>query len=310
MKKKIEEKKAPIVHHHKKVVEHHQEKIVEHHSEKKVKAEEKPRTLELKTEHEIAMDYAVKVYKKFDKAVKSIILFGSTAKQETTKGSDIDIIIIIDDVSIKWDVEMIAWYREELGKISMMNPYQIGIHVNTIKLSTWWNDIMKTDPVVINVLRSGYPLIDIGGFFEPLKFLLAQGRIKPSPEAIYNNLQRAPIHLSRFRLLKYQQVEALYWCMVDSAPAALIAAGNLPPSKENITLELKTAFVDRGKLDKRYISWYRELMILEKRIAHGEMPEIKGEELDVWSKRTEDFLDTMAKLVNVVVSEKNKENKK
>lgn len=271
----------------------------------KVKVEkEKPKTLNLKTDEEIAMDFAIKVYKKFDKSIKSIVLFGSAAKQEVTKGSDIDIIIIIDDVSIKWDLEMVSWYREELAKISAANPYPRGIHVNTIKLSTWWNDMMKTDPVVINVLRFGVPLVDIGGFFEPLKFLLLQGRIKPSPEAIYNTLQRAPIHLGRCKFAKYQAIEALYWCFVDAAHAALIAAGNLPPSTEHISLELKSQFVDHGLLDKKYIIWYRDLMILHKRVTHGEVPEVKGVDIDVWQSRADEFLNVSSRLITRLTTEK------
>jgi len=90
-------------------------------------------TLKLKTERDIAEDFASKVYKKFNKIVKSIILFGSQAKQEATSTSDIDIIIIIDDASIAWDQELIAWYREELGKLIATNPYKKELHVNTVK---------------------------------------------------------------------------------------------------------------------------------------------------------------------------------
>ena len=74
-------------------------------------------TLHLKSESDIAMDFASKVYKKFNKVVKSIILFGSAAKKDAVVGSDIDLLILIDDVSIGWDQELIAWYREELEKI-------------------------------------------------------------------------------------------------------------------------------------------------------------------------------------------------
>src|SRR6056297_1207853 len=98
------------------------------------------KTLKLQTDHEIATDFAIKAYKKFDKIVKSIILFGSVEKKEIKPGSDIDIIIVIDDISLNWDQELIAWYREELEKILQMNPYKGNIHVNTIKLSTWWDD--------------------------------------------------------------------------------------------------------------------------------------------------------------------------
>ena len=86
-------------------------------------------TLDLKKDSEIAMDFATKVYKKFNKIIKSIVLFGSTTKQTSVAGSDIDIIIIIDDVSIKWDQELIGWYREELSKILKRNPYKKNLRV-------------------------------------------------------------------------------------------------------------------------------------------------------------------------------------
>src|SRR3989344_5110291 len=74
-------------------------------------------TIKFKDEHEIAMDFAAKAYKKFNKMVKSIILFGSSVKQSAVAGSDIDIVIIIDDAAVQWDQELIAWYREELGNV-------------------------------------------------------------------------------------------------------------------------------------------------------------------------------------------------
>ena len=80
--------------------------------------------LQLKDKSEISLDFATKAYQKFDKIIKSIILFGSTVKQNSVAGSDIDIIIIVDDASINWDAELIAWYREELGKIIQINPYK------------------------------------------------------------------------------------------------------------------------------------------------------------------------------------------
>ena len=194
---------------------------------------------ELKNEYEIAYDFATKVYKTFNKIVKSIILFGSTMKQSAGAGSDIDIIIIINDVSIKWDQELIAWYREELSKLVSQQNYKKDLHINTVTLSTFWKEIKEGDPVAINVLRYGEPLVDYGGLFSPLKVLLKRGKIRPTPEAIYIAMQRAPMHLSRSRYAILGAVEGLYWAMVDSAHAALMAAGHSPPSPEHVYDMLK-----------------------------------------------------------------------
>ena len=261
-------------------------------------------SLQLKTERDIAMDFAVKVYKRFDKIVKSIVLFGSAAKQTQTLGSDIDVVIIIDDVSLKWDQELIAWYREELDKILQESPYQKALHINTVKISTWWEDLIRGEPVVINILRYGEALLDYAGFFEPLKFLLLQGKIRPSPEAIYVSLQRAPMNLARSKAAELGVIDGLYWAMVDAAHASLIAINILPPSPEHLAIDLKDNFVTAGKLDMKYVLWYRDLLVFHKKIAHGEIKDLRGADIDLWQDRTKEFIDVMVKLVGDIVNNK------
>ncbi len=269
-------------------------------NKKKIKKIKSP-TLDLKTDDEIAMDFATKVYKNFDKLIKSIILFGSSAKQNSTSSSDIDIVIVIDDASIAWDQELIAWYREELGKIVRANPYKKDLHINTVKLTTWWNDLIHGEPVILNVIRYGTPLIDLGGFFTPLKVLLERGKIKSTPEAIYTALQRAPQHLARSKLAEVSSIEGVYWAMVDSAHAALIAAKQLPPSPEKIPIILKETFVDKNKLKMKYVKWFRDLYALHRKITHGEITDLKGIEIDNWQDRADEFIRVMAKLINKLI---------
>lgn len=272
------------------------------HNKKINKISKKIHTLNLKTEHDIAMDFAVKVSQQFNKLVKATILFGSSAKKEQTLGSDIDIVIVLDDASVKWDQELISWYREELEKIIKNNPYKQSLHINTVKLSTWWEDLMRGDPLVLNILRYGEALIDMGGFFNPLKQMLIEGKIKSTPEAIYSCLQRAPLHLSRSRQAELGAIEGLYWCMVDSAHAALLAARIFPPSPEHIPGFLKENFVVSGKLKPKYVEWMRDLTIMHKKISHNEITDLKGVEIDDWQEKTEEFLRTMAELVKTIIN--------
>ena len=258
-------------------------------------------TLNIVSEKDIAMDFAAKAYQKFDKIIKSIVLFGSSVKKNATASSDIDIVIIIDDASLLWDQELIAWYREELGKLIKANPYKKDLHINTIKLTIWWYDLMQGDPVVINVIRYGQTLIDFGGFFTPLKVLLEQGKIRSTPEAIYTALQRAPQHLIRSKQAEMSAVEGVYWAMVDSAHALLIAAHVMPPSPEHIPILLKEKFVDKKMLSMKYVVWYRDLYVLHRRIVHGDVTDIKGVEIDDWQKRAEEFVRVMAELINKII---------
>jgi predicted nucleotidyltransferase/uncharacterized protein (UPF0332 family) len=243
----------------------------------------------------------VKVYKKFDKILKSIVLFGSAAKKTQTRGSDIDIIIIIDDASIRWDQELIAWYREELEKIILENPYKSSLHVNTTKLTTWWEDLINGEPLIQNILRYGEPMIDMAGFFTPLKHLLAQGKIKATPEAAYSALQRAPGHLARSRAAEMGAIEGVYWAMIDSAHAALITAKVSPPSPEHIPGQLNRHFVERKMLKMKYVIWIKDIIELHKKIDHKEISDLKGVEIDTWQERASEFINAMAQLIKQTV---------
>jgi predicted nucleotidyltransferase/uncharacterized protein (UPF0332 family) len=262
------------------------------------------KTLKISLDRDIALDFATKVYKHLNDLIKSVIMFGSSVKKSATVGSDIDVIVIIDDVYVKWDLELISWYREELGKIVKANPYVKSLHINTVKLSTWWEDMIKGDPVVVNIIRYGDPLIDFGGFFSPLKILLQEGKIRSTPEAIYTLLQRAPNHLARTRASMLAAVDGLYWACVDSAHAALIAAKVMPPSPEHISDYLNRYFVDKGMLKSKYADFYQELFMLAKDIVHGKKVEVKGKNIDEWFEKTDEFLGVMSAIVKKISEEK------
>jgi len=258
-------------------------------------------TLELKTNRDIAMDFAEKVYKKFDVLVKSVILFGSTVKNKLAVGSDIDIIIVVDDATIKFDEKFILWYREELGKIIQTNPYKKDLHINTIKITTWWEDLMKGDPTVINMIRYGEALIDYGGFFSPLKLLLQQGKLKPSPESIYQMLNRIPGHILRSRVYEMSSIEGCYWAFVESAQSLLMAIRIIPPSPEHIPDLLKEHYVDKGLLKKNCINDYNEVYDIHKRIIHGEIKNIDGKIVDIFQNKAEDFFKKTVELLNKIL---------
>jgi len=261
------------------------------------KAVELPKWI-LKEDYELTYRLAVKLNKKFKDLIKAVVLFGSVAKRAPKPGSDIDIAILIDDATIKWDREAIAWYREELKKIVSKIPYGERFHINTITISSFWDNLMVGEPAVINILRYGVGVLDTG-FFEPLKFLLYQGRIKPTPEAIYNCASRVPWHTFRGKVKLLSAIGDFYWACVDAAHAPLMQQGYIPPSPEHVGDLLREVFVKKRKLDSKYVSWYNELYELAHRIKENQIKELPGTEYDKWLKRTEEFTRVMHRLLKV-----------
>ena len=262
-------------------------------------------TLRLKTEQSIAMDFAEKVYEKFDKLIKSVVLFGSTAKNNQVVGSDIDIIIIVDDAMVKFDDILISWYREELGKIIQANRYNKDLHINTVKLTTWWEDLQRGDPVVINIIRYGEPLIDFAGFFLPFKILLQDGRIRTTREAIYTTLNRVPGHIVNSQLAELGAVEGCYWAMIESAQALLMSINVSPPSPEHVASLIKENFVDKKLMKSKHVSNIKDVYETHKDIIHGKIKNLDGRVIDTHQKNANDFFKVVIKLIGEIVDPEN-----
>ena len=241
-------------------------------------------------EKEIAMDFATEVYKKFRDVVKAIAMFGSAMRHDQTDKSDIDIIIIIDDCTVNWDDELIAWYREELSKIIIANKSPKQLHVNTVTLTAFWEEMRAGEPLIINVLRYGETLIDVGGFFDPLRVLLAKGKIRPTPEAIFTTMQRAGQHLGKANNDILNSIEGFYWAMVDASHAALMALKVVPPSPEQLPELLTDTLVNHKLLDKEYVNWYVEVRNRAKSILYGDITHIEGKDLEQLQKKSIDFV--------------------
>ena len=55
-------------------------------------------------------------------------------------------------------------------------------------------------------------------------------------------------------------------------------------------------------LNKKYVDWYRDLLILHKKILHQEIRELKGVHIDDWQERAEEFMKVMINLVRDIIS--------
>ena len=244
---------------------------------------------------DIAYAFSKKVYKEFSEYIKEVVLFGSTARQKHGTKGDIDILIILDDVSILLDQQFVQAYRVILEKIiADINPKKL--HVTTLKLTSFWEYIRAGDPVAINILRDGIPIIDTG-FFEPLQALLFQGRIRPTNESMWAYFNKAPITLHNSKWHIKQGCLDLYWAVIDSAHAALMKLNEVPPSPSHVADLLEEKMVSKNLLDKKYPKIMREFYHLSKGILHDEIQEISGSQFDQYYKQAQEFVEEMRKFI-------------
>ncbi len=245
----------------------------------------------------IATAFSNEVLKELKDYIKALVLFGSTVKADKPAVAgerDIDILIIIDDLSVRITPEFVEAYRIILQKLSMKHSKRL--HITTLKFTNFWEYMRIGDPIGINMLRSALPLYDMG-FFAPLQALLRNGKIRPSQESIWTYFARAPSTLKNSRWHLLQATLDLYWGVIDSAHAALMTVGEIPPSPEHIADLMAKKLAKPKLIGAKYVEIMEKFYKLSKMIVHRQLQEVKGEDYEIYYKEAEEFIEEMRKLI-------------
>ena len=242
---------------------------------------------------ELARKFVKRIYSEFGNFLKTVVLFGESARK-TGKEHDIDVLIVVDDVSVILSPELIQTYRLIVEKAILETSKKL--HVMSLKLTTFWEYVRGGDPVMINILRDGVSLID-SGFFDPLQLLLRQGKIRPSAESVWSYLARAPSTLNNSKWHLLQATLDLYWAVIDSAHAALMNLGEVPPSPAHIADLITEKMVKKGIVKSRYADLMDFFYKLSKKITHRELREVSGSDYARYLSDAEDFVATMKSVV-------------
>lgn len=249
-----------------------------------------------KEELELAYEFTNRLYKELGEFLRAVVLFGSSARKEKPQGKehDIDLLIIVDDVTMILSPEVIETYRIIVEKtVTGLSPR---LHITSLKFTSFWEYVRAGDPVAVNILRDGMPLLDTG-FFKPLKVLLHEGRVRPSPESVWGYFSRAPRTLNNAKWHMMQATLDLYWAVIDSAHAALMHLNEIPPSPEHVADLLEKRMVKKKLLTERYVRLMRKFYDLSKKIVYRDLKEMEGAEFDSLYKEAHEFVSEMKRVI-------------
>ncbi len=248
-------------------------------------------------EIDIAYQFGKKLYDEFGLLLKAVVLFGSSArkKEPKQKAGDIDILIVADDITINFTPELVEAYRVITERIVAQTSTRL--HVTSLKLSSFWEYVRAGDPIAINIIRDGVALLDTG-FIDPLQGLLARGRIRPTPEAVYTYSTRASRSLYNSKWHVMQGALDLYWSVIDSAHAAMMHVGEIPTTPENMGDAIEQIMVPKGLATKVDADTMRYFYHLSRQILHREIREIKGAQFDTYFLSAHKFVDKMTRVIS------------
>jgi hypothetical protein len=242
-------------------------------------------------DYALALAFSQKIVKELGDFLKAVVLFGSASRAVHPGGSnDIDVLLIINDLTVMVTPEVVSAYRVIVENTAQaVSPK---LHINTMKMTAVWDYARVGDPLLINILREGVPLHDIG-FFEPLQMLLSQGRIRPSKEAVWTYYARTPMTMHNSRMHVMQACIDLYWACVDAAHAALMHVGEMPHLPEDLPMMIDQKLVKPGLAPRSAPAIMKFFYDLQKDITNRKRQGATGQEYDNWAQDAKSFIDMM-----------------
>ncbi len=100
-------------------------------------------------ERNAVLEFADLLRARFGSLIKEIILFGSKAREESDKNSDIDILIALTNVS--WEI------KKSISELAAEENLRHNALISTIRydVATWKNPIIKASPFGKSVREEG-----------------------------------------------------------------------------------------------------------------------------------------------------------
>jgi len=243
--------------------------------------------------------------KKYKDLVKTVFVFGSYLRDDFTKESDLDILILLDDTKMLITPEFKNRVTQDAYEIAKKTDPLL--HVQPAwTVTEFWDMVRLSHPLLHTVLRDGWALYD-EGFFIPIKKLLERGKIPATIEAVEMLIASAPQKIERAKSVKlYQVTEDCYGAMLNSSQAVLMYLGKPVPDPKNTPKAVKEYLVDTKILSAKYYTMLEAVIKFRKDVEHKHVKDITGAEVDKWLAKAEDYSKEMEKIYMNLQNQKKK----
>lgn len=266
----------------------------------KRKTSKKIRDFSKKRRAKIVKKFSKKLLDKYGKYVKSIVVWGSTARDEFKHESDIDLIVLVDDTKKDFNKNKKSEIKKFVKKASK------DVHEKLSPQPPWTiTKFMKMvrdfAPLAYALLKDGVPVYDTG-FFMTNKRLLKMGQIKATPEAAERRMRRVPKRLRKAKQVKMWLVaEDVYYAMIGAEESVMMYLGRGPPDPVKAADACREHLVQQGLLEEKYAKYLEEVVKFRKKVEHREIKEVDGEKIDEFIEKGEEFVNRFKKLLKELI---------
>ncbi len=234
--------------------------------------------------------------KELGELLKAVIFFGSAARGDAVSGSDVDVMIIINDLKYVFSAEVVESLRVIIETTA--SKISENFHITTMHLSKFWDYVRLGDPIIVNILRDGVKVYD-EGFFEPIQYLLELGQIRPTKEAVWSYYLRAPKTIRSAEKKMLSLIVDLYWAVIDASHALLMHIDLIPPAPHHVADMIDKHYVKTHLLEKKHLDSLRNFYTMAKEIGHEKVLDTSGQKIDKLLILAKDYLKRVKELLQI-----------
>jgi len=237
------------------------------------------------------IQFTRRIKKIYGDIIKSVLIFGSAARKDMKKTSDIDVWVIVDDTATK-GTEDILKIRAQL---QMTGQEMKDIHAQMNGLTEFWNWMKTGSPELFNFLRDGLVVYDTG-FIKPVQRMLKMGLFPPSEETVTLKVTSCDGLVKRVEASWKADVFDLRYAATDICQAVIMHYYKDMPDQKRLPEFLERLVKDHG-LEKEYIQKYLDLNKLWKDLDHKIIEKPTPEYVAKADKIARDIIERFKKLL-------------
>ena len=218
--------------------------------------------------------------------VERLILFGSKARGDTHPHSDLDLLVVVKEITREQD-ERVADY---MGNALVEEGVSLSAIV--VRSKNLQEQIEIGTPFVRNIAKDGIPLLGEG-------FTVGQGK----PEEVARKfLKGAHERLTSTRMLveggQYRDaISRACYAALDAADGALALVGVTPKSHEGTITFFSKHFIKSGQVDSRYSSLLNKIQKARLNADYNRMMDFTEADARRAQAEAEDFVTMVDKLI-------------
>jgi len=223
--------------------------------------------------------------------IKSVLIFGSAARNDMKKTSDIDVWVVADDTATK-GIEDLLKIRTQL---QLTGQEMKDIHVQMNGLTEFWNWMKTGSPELFNFLRDGLVIYDTG-FIKPVQRMLKMGLFPPSDETVSLKTKSCEGLVKRVEASWKADVFDLRYAATDICQAVIMHFYKEMPDHKRMAEFFEKLVKEKG-LEKEYIQKYQDLNKLWKDLDHKIIETPNPEYVAKADKLARGIIERMRKLL-------------